>query len=300
MAYTRPGGNHPPLIYPGNSDPRSTPALQLVKEGYTVVGAAKTSIFLPHQNFSSRVPRFPSFAKFSIVRAGDFTLSRRPNVPVPRFLRFPRLARFRPSWPFWPSLLFRLVISPYPGDRTCPFHVFSVFPGLHVFARSARLAVFAGPSGRFHRYPSNRMCPFHVFSVFPRLTRFRPFWPFWPFSLFRGDFTISRRPNVPVPRFLRFPRLAPFRPFCPSAVFAVPSGDFTVSKRPNVPVPRFLRFLPTYTFSPVLALPFSLFRMVISPYPGDRTCPFHVFSVFPDLYVFARSARFGRFRCFGW
>ena len=27
----------------------------------------------------------------------------------------------------------------------------------------------------------------------------------------------------------------------------------------------------------------------------DRTCPFHVFSVFPDLHVFSRFAHFGRF-----
>ena len=136
-------------------------------------------------------------------------------MPVPRFLRFPRLTRFPPFCPF---LLFRMVISPYPGDRTCLFHVFSVFPDLHVFARFVRFRRFAVPA---------------------------------------GDFTVSRRPNVPAPRFLRFPRVTRFRPFWP----------------------------------------FLLFRLVISPYPGDRTCPFHVFSVFPDLHVFAR---FGRFCCSGW
>ena len=336
-----PGGNHPPLIYPGNSDPRWTPALQLVKEGYTVVGAAKTSIFLPRQNFSSRVPRFPGFASFplcalvfspyprdrtcpfhvfsvfprlrrfrpfwpywpfSLFRMVIFTISKRPNVPVQRFLRFPRLTRFRPFCPFWPFSLFRPVISPYPSDRMCPFHVFSVF------------------------------------SVFPRLARFRPFWPFWPFSLFRmvispypaterarstfspfsptytfspvlpvlavfavpaGDFTVSRRPNVPVPRFLCFPPTFTFSVVL--AVFAVSAGDFSVSRRPNVPVPRFLRFPRLARFRPSWPFwPFLLFRLVISTYPGDRTCPFQVFSVFPDLHVFARFAHFGRFSCFGW
>ena len=125
-----PGGNHPPLIYPGNSDPRWTPALQLVKEGYTVVGAAKTSIFLPRQNFSSRVPLFPGFASFPLCA---------------------------------------LVFSPYPRDRTCPFHVFSVFPGLDVFARSGRIAVFAVPDGDFHHIQATERARSNVFSVFPGL-----------------------------------------------------------------------------------------------------------------------------------
>ena len=264
-----PGGNHPPLIYPGNSDPRWTPALQLVKEGYTVVGAAKTSIFLPRQNFSSRVPRFPSFASFpscalvfspyprnrtcpfhvfsvfprlrrfrpfwpfwpfSLFRMVIFTISKRPNVPVQRSLRFPRLTRFRPFCPFWPFSLFRPVISPYPSDRMCPFHVFTVF------------------------------------SVFPRLARFRPFWPFWPFSLFR--MVISPYPATERAR-------STFSPFSPTytflpvlAVFAVPAGDFTISRRPNVPVPRFSLISPTCTFCPFWL--FLLFRQVISPYPGDQ------------------------------
>ena len=109
------------------------------------------------------------------------------------------------------------------------------------------------------------------------------------FAVSAGDFTISRRPNVPVPRFLRFARLARFRPFLAGlAVFAVSAGDFNVSRRPNVPVPSFLRFPRLARFRPFCPFwPFFLFRLVISPYPGDRTCPFHVFSVFPD-YVFAR------------
>ena len=136
-------------------------------------------------------------------------------MPVPRFLRFPPLIRFRPFCPF---SLFRMVISPYPSDRMCPFHVFA----------------------RFLR--------------FPRHTRFRPFCPFWPFLLFR--LVISPYPATERARstFSPFSPTYTFSPVLP--VFAVSDGDFTVSR---------------------------------------RTCLFHVFSVFPDLHVFARFGRFRRF-----
>jgi hypothetical protein len=141
-ALTRPGGAASPLIYPGNSPPRWTPALQLLKEGYTVVMAAKMAIFLPRQNFSSRVPRFPGFASFPwcALVFSPYRLDR--TCPLHVFSVFARLARFRPFWPFCQVLLFRLVISQYPGDRTCTFHVFSVSPDLHVFARFGRVDSF--------------------------------------------------------------------------------------------------------------------------------------------------------------
>ena len=40
-----------PLIYPGNSAPPGSPALQLVKEGYTAAAAGKRPISLPRQDF---------------------------------------------------------------------------------------------------------------------------------------------------------------------------------------------------------------------------------------------------------
>lgn len=40
-----------PLIYPGNSAPPRSPALQLVKEGYTAAAAGKRPISLPRQDF---------------------------------------------------------------------------------------------------------------------------------------------------------------------------------------------------------------------------------------------------------
>ena len=142
----------------------------------------------------------------------------------------------------------------------------------------------------------------HVFARFGRFRRF---------AVPAGDFTVSRRPNAPAPRFLRFPRVTRFLRFSPTytfspvlavlPVFAVLAGDFTVSRQPNVPVRRFLRFprltriRPFCLFSPFW--PFLLFRLVISPYPGDRTFPFHIFSVSLDLHVFGRL---GRFSCSGW
>ena len=142
-----------------------------------------------------------------------------------------------------------------------PFSPFS--PGLDVFARSGRIAVFAVPDGDFH----------YIQATERARSTFSPFSPAYTFS-----------PVLPV-----------------LAVFAVSSGDFTVSNRQNVTVPRFLRFLrfpPTYTFSPVLAV-LTIFAVPDGDFTisSDRTCPFHVFSVFPDLHVFAR---FGRFCCSGW
>ena len=143
------------------------------------------------------------------------------------------------------------------------------------------------------------MCPFHVFARFlrfPRHTRFRLFCPFWPFLLFR--LVISPYPATERARstFSPFSPTCTFSPVLP--VFAVSDGDFTISRRPNVPVPRFLRFPRHARFRPFWSFsPFLLFRLVISPYRSDRTCPLHVFSVFPELHVFAR---FGRFCCFGW
>ena len=89
-----------------------------------------------------------------------------------------------------------------------------------------------------------------VISPYPATERgrstFSPFSPTYTFSpvlavfaVPAGDFTISRRPNVPVPRFSLFSPTCTFSPVL--AVFAVSAGDFTISRRPNVPVPRFLR-----------------------------------------------------------
>ena len=146
-----------------------------------------------------------------------------------------------------------------------------------------------------------------VISPYPATERarstFSPFFPTYTFSpvlavfaVSAGHFTISRRPNVPVPRFSLFSPTCTFSPVLP--VFAVSDGAFTISSRPNVPVPRFLRFPRHARFRPFWSFsPFLLFRLVIAPYRSDRTCPLHVFSVFPELHVFAR---FGRFCCFGW
>jgi hypothetical protein len=83
---------------------------------------------------------------------------------------------------------------------------------------------------------------------FPRLTRFRPFWPFW--LVRAGDFTVAKRPNVPVPRFLRFPQLARFRPFW--LISLVRAGDFTVTHVTERARSTLSPFFPTCTFSPVL------------------------------------------------
>ena len=129
-------------------------------------------------------------------------------MPVPRFLRFTRLARFRPSWPFCRFLLFRLVISPYQGDGTCPFHV---FPGLHVLAV---MAVFAVPAGDFTRFGWSA-CDFtvslrteHARSTFPlfslaytlppfadsdtTLGHIISFWAFKPPFWYSGSYVPSR------------------------------------------------------------------------------------------------------------
>ena len=115
------------------------------------------------------------------------------------------------------------------------------------------------------------------------------------FPVSAGDFTISRRLNVLVPRFLRFPRLTRFRPFL--LFFAVTAGDFTVSRRPNVHVPRFLRF-PRLTrfrpFSPVLAVfavpaadftRFGWSALVISPYPYGTERARSTFPLFSMAYT---------------
>ena len=105
-------------------------------------------------------------------------------------------------------------------NRTCPFHVFSVFPDLHVFARFGRYSGF---------HCISMGISLHIHGI---------------------------GPNVPVPRFLRFPRTYTFSPVL--AVLgdftAYPWGFHCISMGPNVPVPRFLRSPRTCTFSPVLAV----------------------------------------------
>ena len=137
-----------PLLYPGNAPPPGTPALQLVKEGYTVVAAEKMAISLPRQRFSARLQRFPGFGSFR-CSAVDFT--------VPR---------------------------PIPSDRTCPVYVFYVFSDFHVFVRFGRLrcsdVVFTVP----RPIPRDRTCPTCPVYVTRRVARLQRFCPFWPFSLF--------------------------------------------------------------------------------------------------------------------
>ena len=103
-------------------------------------------------------------------------------MPVHRFLRFPRTCTFSPV------LAVLVDFTAYPwgfhcismgSDRTCPFHVFSVFsfsPALHVFVRFGR---FSG----FHCISMGISLHIH-----------------------------GTGPNVPVPRFLRFPRTYTFSP----------------------------------------------------------------------------------------
>ena len=137
-------------------------------------------------------------------------------MPVPRFLRFPRLIRFRPFCPFWPISLFRMVISPYPSDRMCPFHVFARFLRFPRLARFRPFWSFLLFRMVISPYPATERAR-STFSPFSSTYTFSPVLPV--FAVSDGDFTISRRPNVPVPRFLRFPRLARIRPFCSFSPF---------------------------------------------------------------------------------
>jgi hypothetical protein len=243
-----------------------------------------------------------TFTPVSVVFAVPtvhFTVSKRPSVNVTRFLRFPRVTRFLPFRPFW---LFRRFISPYPSDRTWMLHAFSVLAVLHVFTRFGR---FSCSDWSFHHIqPTERV----RYTFYP----FNPCYTFLPvlafFAVPTGHFTVSNRPNVFVTRYLRSPCVTCFRPYWPFSLFrlvislypsdrvlpvlAVTTGRFTVCKRPNVKVTRFLRFGRSGRVTRFR--PFSLLRLVISPYPSDRTCTFHVFSVFYVLHVFAR---FGRYRC---
>ena len=142
--------------------------------------------------------------------------------------------------------------SAYPWDRTGRVRsTFSPFsPYLHVFARFGRFTGFhcicMGP---------NRTCPFHVFSVFPDLHVFARFGRYSGFHCISMGISLhinGTEPNVSVPRFLRFPR--------------------------------------TCTFSPVLAVivDFTAYPWVFHciSMGSDRTCPFHVFCVFPGLTRF--------------
>ena len=184
-----------------------------------------------------------------------------PYVPVPRSPR---------TWPFSPVLAVLVDFPAYPWV----FHCISMEP--------------------------DRTCPFSVFSVFPGLARFRPFWPFWWISLhIHGDFTaypwdqtVRARsmfspfsPDLHV--FARFGRFSGFR--CISMGISL----HIHGTGPNVPVPRFLRLSRTSTFSPVLvvlvdfpAYPWGFHCISMGP---DRTCPFHVFSVLPGLARFRPS-----------
>ena len=99
------------------------------------------SPFSPDLHVFARLGRFSGFRCISMGISLHIH-GTGPNVPVLRFLRFPRTCTFSP-------VLAVLVDFPaYPWG----FHCISMGP--------------------------DRTCPFHVFSVLPGLARFRPFWPF--------------------------------------------------------------------------------------------------------------------------
>ena len=111
------GSTTSPPIYPGNSAPPGSPALRLVKEGYTVAARqrneeilCRAAGFLPRSSISARTATFWPFGhRFSLVSAVSHVSAVRP----PFFQRFgrattvshvlalrtpfsPRLGRFAP------------------------------------------------------------------------------------------------------------------------------------------------------------------------------------------------------------
>jgi hypothetical protein len=120
-ALTRPRGAAP--YYTREIRPAlRTPALYLVKEEYIAVTAEKMVISLPRQIFSSRLRCFGRFRCSALLSSIVYRVTERVHVPsvlhvIARFrrcswsalvispypersLRFPRLARSRPFWPF--------------------------------------------------------------------------------------------------------------------------------------------------------------------------------------------------------
>ena len=122
----------------------------------------------------------------------------------------------------------------------------------------------------------DRTCPFHVFSVFPGLTRFRPFWPFYWISLhIHGDFTAypwdrtERARSTFSPDLHVFARFRRFKGFHCVSMGISPHIHGTERVRstfspfsPDLHVfARFGRFSRYHWFS-----------MGNSPYPGHQTC----------------------------
>ena len=86
--HTTRGGTTPPNI-PGKLRPPLDPCPPACEGGvHCCRGSENVHFSAPPELFFTG-STFSWFCQFSLVRAGVFTVSTRPNVPVPRFLRFP-------------------------------------------------------------------------------------------------------------------------------------------------------------------------------------------------------------------
>ena len=94
VACTRPGGEPPPPNIPGKLRPPLDPCPPACEGGvHCCRGSENVHFSAPPELFFTG-STFSWFCQFSLVRAGVFPVSTRPNVPVPRFLRF---LRFPPA-----------------------------------------------------------------------------------------------------------------------------------------------------------------------------------------------------------
>jgi len=180
------GSTTSPPIYPGNSAPSGSPALRLVKEGYTVAARqrneeilCRAAGFLPRSSISARTATFWPFGhRFSIVfrcfprfgRSAAVFPTFRPCDH--RFSRFgPANAVFAASWPI---CTVTYVIG-VPGSRLPVLAVFPVSAVRPPFSRRLGRATTVFPAS----WP---ICTVTYvigvtgsrFPVFPRFGRFSP------------------------------------------------------------------------------------------------------------------------------
>jgi hypothetical protein len=136
-----PGGTPPPNI-PGKLTPPLDPCPPASEGGVHCYHGTENGHFpAAAEALSPDLHVFARFGRFSGFHCISMGISLHihgtgPNVSVPRFLRFPRTCTFSPV------LAVLVDFTAYPWgfhfistgpDRTCPFHVFSVFPGLARF-----------------------------------------------------------------------------------------------------------------------------------------------------------------------
>jgi hypothetical protein len=195
-------GNPPPPNIPGElSHPPSpgTPALQLVKEGYTVIMLPERPLYLPPQGCSTTLVRFLPVFQFFAVRG--YVSTRFGRVPGSRRVR----VKLSDACPFSPDVTrFHVFASrlavfrrfrcntvqrtrPRQVIRRLPTRRRSLLSRFHVFAH--RLALFR----RFRCNTGQRTRPRQVIRRFPVFTRRRPFQRFRPslsrfrvFPLYQG------------------------------------------------------------------------------------------------------------------